>query len=912
MASSNLSSADDAFQLQMELADLRNRISVLDSGGEKSELLDLLKERDAEITIKNKQLDLLNRKFRQISEGLQKIESERQELRASYAKLEKEKGRVDRHLDMREKEIVTIAQRCAVLEEKIQESVPLRVANNNLAKERAELLKEAATMKKQIDGLEPIQADLVASRMSTKEAHDKISKLEKEAKAMSGISQSQQVKIKDMEESIQALNTERDSERKDLRALTDDLQRSKGETDAANKRLEEYCETIASMKKTHAEELNQLAAVHSKKLADSKSQSNANDETLRAEIARLTDTLTSTKSKASQLTSDLQKERGDNEDLGKKYQDEKKSRDVTESELLLKLKCKSEEISTLKSSFADASNTSNVLSCKVDTLQENIKTLEEELSDKISIEDELCRTHGIIERLRDEKDKMENSHGAQLSKLEQDLEDAWASKAEVEKTFEAKIKSVNDEKTLMENDLSETSRAHQSEIISLKNRIENLLRQNADTEKQHKAEISDLRMDRSSLKTDLEARVQSLNEEKDELEKSSREDLERGHALIRNLEIEVTELRSELDRLEQSRRQDLAAKDEHIQELEGVSLVNARKEVASLQSRIEALEKNNTDAEMAAAEIVADLEMKITDKENKSASINAALTSMRESYESEQAISKSLNSRLKKYRLDLEHARSESTELRVTVGKLEAEQDTVKDDLEDTRSQIASLQAEVNDLSFCLGNARKQISSDTDTIEKQQTLLSDRTKLLGDMVKQNREVERDLEEARGLVTELQEESDRYLQTKASSEMERRHLRDELKQKEIQYAETIRQERCLRDDVENELCKVRSELDRYRLEFKSIDELTKENLALKDKIRRQEAYLKRKLEKEKVSRNSLKGVPSLRTSSRHSNGSASIGRTGGRAPLSEVTFDAEYATMYGSPADEIDEILQDDV
>lgn len=912
MASSNQSSADDAFQLQMELADLRNRINVLDSGGEKSELLDLLKERDAEISIKDKQLDLLNRKFRQISEGLQKIESERQELRASYAKLEKEKGRVDRHLDMREKEIVTIAQRCAVLEEKIQESVPLRVANNNIAKERDELLQEVATMKKQLAGLEPIQADLVASRMSTKEAQDKISKLEEETKAMSDISQSQQVKIKDMEESIQALNSERDSERKDLRALTDDLRRSKGETDAANKKLEEYCETIASMKKAHAEALNHLTADHSKKLADSKSQSNANDETLRAEIAKLTDTLTLTKSKISQLTSDLEKQRKDNEDIGKIYQDEKESRDVTESELLLKLKCKSEEISTLKSSFADASNSANLLSRKVDTLQGNIKTLEEQVSDKTSIENELCRMRGATEQLRDEKAKMENAHAAELSKLEQDLEDAWASKAEVEKTFEAKIKSVNDEKTLMENDLSETSRAHQSEAILLKNRIESLLRQNADAEKQHKAEISDLRMNRSSLKTDLEAKVQSLTEEKVELEKSSREELERGHALIKNLETKVTDLRSELDRLERSRRQDLAAKDEHIQELEGVSLVNARKEVASLQSSIEALEKKNADSEMAAAEIVADLEMQLKDKKNESAALNAALTSMRESYESEKAISKSLNARLKKARLDLEHARSEATELRVTVGKLEAEQDAVKDELEDTRSQIASLQAEVDDLSFCLGNARKQISSDADTIEKQQTLLSDRTKLLGDMVKQNREVERDLEEARSLVTELQEESDRYLQTKASSELERRHLRDELKQKEMQYAETISQERCLRDDVENELCKVRSELDRYRLEFKSIDELTKENLALKDKIRRQEAYLKRKLEKEKVSRTSLKGVPSLRTSSRHSNGSTGIARTAGRAPLSEVMFDAEYATMYGSPADEIDEILQDDV
>ena len=38
--------SSDAFQLRMEIVDLRKKLKLLDGGGEKSELLSLLQERD--------------------------------------------------------------------------------------------------------------------------------------------------------------------------------------------------------------------------------------------------------------------------------------------------------------------------------------------------------------------------------------------------------------------------------------------------------------------------------------------------------------------------------------------------------------------------------------------------------------------------------------------------------------------------------------------------------------------------------------------------------------------------------------------------------------------------------------------------------------------------------------------------
>ena len=233
----------DAFQLRMEIVDLRKKLKLLDGGGEKSELLSLLQERDDELSLKNQQLAALNAKFRQITDGLQTIESERQADKAAYVQLEKDKGRVEKHLAMREKEIETIAQRCAGLEEKIQGSVPLRVAHNNLLKEKEDLERQMEAAQQKLLSLEPIQDELAASRAETEDALVKLKKAEDDAEAESdrlradvSILQDEkaayQTKIVELEASISKISAERDADRKDHRdattALRNDLQKSRG------------------------------------------------------------------------------------------------------------------------------------------------------------------------------------------------------------------------------------------------------------------------------------------------------------------------------------------------------------------------------------------------------------------------------------------------------------------------------------------------------------------------------------------------------------------------------------------------------------------------------------------------------------------------------------------------------------
>ena len=879
----------DAFQLRMEIVDLRKKLKLLDGGGEKSELLSLLQERDDELSLKNQQLSALNAKFRQITDGLQTIESERQADKAAYAQLEKDKGRVDQHLGMREKEIETIAQRCAELEEKIQGSVPLRVAHNNLLKEKEDLERQMEAAQQELLSLEPIQEELAASRAETEDALVKLKKAEDDAKAESDrlradVSTLQdekaahQTKIVELEASISKISAERDADRKDHRdattALRNDLQKSREETEVATKQMQEYGSQIATMKRNHTDAMAQGETEHRKEMEDTHRRSTEARDALQSTVGTLEEELASAKAKVTELMDDLKSDHDDKEAMHQQHE-------ATKIELQQKLTSREEDISTLQSSLTDASGNSDAQSKQIETLRNKVRSLEGDVSDKSSVEKDLVQTRQTVEDLERDISMMEQSHADQVSRLEEAVKESHTSKAEMEKTLEAEIASL-------EKDKSSTVARHtsevdtlQCEIASLKESIENLVQRNANADGEHESTITRLEEDASIYQS-----------------------------TIAELESKIVALTKDHDR-------EMTTKDREIRELKEVNLVAARREVSTLKSTVSELEKKNANAEMAAAEIVAELEGQMMAAKEECASLRTKVATIQEDYESEQTTSQSLQSRLKSSQIQLESARSEVVELQSAIHQSEVDRAETQTELEAAQSQVSTLLTERDDLETSLRTARKQISSDARTIEKKQTSLDDRTKLLGDMVKQNRDVEANLEEARRVTAELQDELDKLTQKGDRDRLEKDALLQELEAKEDQHLCSIEQERRAREDVEAVLSDVKAKLDRYRVDYKSAEELQKENATLVDKIRRQEAYLKRKLEREKVSRASMNGV--LRPTTRLSNGSVGTGRISGQhcAPLSEVVFSSSgYGdTSQGgasAPDDELDEILQDDV
>ena len=853
--------SSDAFQLRMEIVDLRKKLKLLDGGGEKAELISLLQERDDELSVKNQQLATLNGKFRQITDGLQTIEAERQADRAAHAQLLKDKGRVDKHLAMREKEVVTIAQRCAALEEKIQGSVPLRVAHNQLLKEKEDLERDMEAARQKLASLEPIQDELEASRANTQDARSKLKKAEEDARVASDRLNAEISSLRDdkaahrsniieLEASLHKVSAERDDERmkhKDaITSLRRDLQTSREETEATTKQLQEYGSKIATMKQSHEDATAKCETEHREEMEDTHRRSAEARNALQSIIGTLEGELAQAKAKVTELTNNVESECNDKENMRKQHE-------ATEKALQQKLTSREEEVSTLHSSLSDASGNSDALSRQIETLRNRVKSLEEE-------------SRQTVEHLERDISMMEASHADQVSKLEEDIQQVRASKADMEKTMGAKIKSLEDEATVAAARYASEVDSLRSGIASLKESNKNLLRQNADAEGERESTMAQLEEDASIYQStieDLEKKLVSLNQDHD---------------------------------------REVVRKDREIRELKEVSLVDARHEVSALKETISDLQKKSIDAEMAAAEIVAELEGKMAAARGECALLKTKIGTIQEEYESEQTASQSLQSRLKASQIQLQSVQSKVAELQSAIQLSEVDRAEIQTELEAAQSQISALQTERDD-------ARKQIKSNAGTIEKMQELLNDRTKLLGDMVKQNRDVEADLEEARRVAAKLQEESDKLTQKGDRDRMEKDELRQELEAKEDHYLRIIEQEKRAREDVEVVLTDLTAELNRYRVDYKSIEELQKENATLLDKIRRQEAYLKRKLEREKVSRATLKGA--VRPPTRLSNGSVGAGRLSGqhRAPLAEVVVSS---AGYVDADEELDEILQDDV
>ena len=510
----------------MEIVDLRKKLKLLDGGGEKSELLSLLQERDDELSLKNQQLATLNTKFRQITDGLQTIEAERQADRAAYAQLEKEKGRVDKHLTMREKEIETIAQRCATLEEKIQGSVPLRVAHNNLLKEKEGLERKMEAAQQKLLSLEPIQDELEASRAETRDALTKLKKSEEDAKTESDRFKAEiaslqedraahQSKIIELEATINKMSAERDVERKDHKAavasLQQDLQKSREETEATAKQIQEYGSKIATMKQSHADAMTKCEAEHRKEMEDTHRRSAEARDALQSTIRTLEEELANAKATVAELTNDVESERNDKENMRKDHEE-------MEKDLQQKLTSREEEISTLHSSLTDASGNSDALSKQIETLRNKVKSLEEDVLDKSCVEKELVQTRETVEQLERDISMMEASHADQVSKLEENIEQAQTSKAEVEKTMNAQINSLEEDKASTAAKHAFEVDALQSEVASLKESIDNLARQNADAEGEHEGTIARFEEDACIYQAtiaDLEKKLVSLNENHD-------------------------------------------------------------------------------------------------------------------------------------------------------------------------------------------------------------------------------------------------------------------------------------------------------------------------------------------------------------------------------------------------------------
>ena len=760
----------DVFQLQMELADLRKRMKILDKGGERAELLEMVRERDEALLAKDRSLDLLNSRFYQITQAVQLVEADRRELLERHAHQRREKEGVERDLGLREGEVTAIAQRCAELEERLKkESAVLELQCKSLTAEKDELFASNEAMREELAEGERFRSEHEDRR-----------------RAEARVLEEQRVEIARVRDAIEVLN----------------------------ERLGQKDASLVRLKESQAAEIAEL-------------RSDAHER-----ARKLVEELEQERSCATQAGAQNQKELEELRAQLKALREENESREV--------------EMAELRISLSSAEEGAVASLAKTHCLEEEIVILRQELKDKSDLKEQLDHMGNTVQQVRAENDR---ASAQKIEKLQSELEKTLMAKAELEKSLQAELsakrKETDAKKTKekdfevkLEEDRAEKER-RQEEIRSLKESIKELVQQNAAVQGTSEAQISELRKRfenqkeiTANVEADYQKKLSIVEEEKASLHGKCVEQSKNSNDMLQSLrssserkDSEILGLQAALQQLETSRLKDLEAKDMDIEKLERGALAVARSEVKALKESIAFLKDKSADAEVVSAEIVGDLEQNLKERE----------------------------------------------------------------------SEVNELQQTIKGLTLSLERSRAQMTSDASTIAKKQNLLQSRTQLLGEMVKQNRELDFDLQEARKVVSELQEESDKYMQMTTSAALERDALKKKATKTENEWQQCIRHERRLREESENELMATKLEVEKYRTDFKDFHELSKENTALKDKIRRQEAYLKRKLKKEKVSRNPHKGDLSSQPSSY-----IASGNMGRRMPLAQMHID------------ELGDVLQDDV
>jgi chromosome segregation ATPase len=302
--------------------------------------------------------------------------------------------------------------------------------------------------------------------------------------------------------------------------------------------------------------------------------------------------------------------------------------------------------------------------------------------------------------------------------------------------------------------------------------------------------------------------------------------------------------RGKLDRAVKERRkwEEVASKNQN----ENKAL---RTKVEDTSMQLRAIKEKMQQHEIDSAEIVSELEDKIDDWTTKCSAMSKDLNDRHAKYES---FAKDMEGKL-------QFALAEKASIEVELEEKLAELHQMHS------AALAALNQEHEDTVTRLGNeARKWRSRASDPsslaqkhdLDGLKSLLDERTRVLRDVMEQNESTAKDLEEAQALVVDLQEQSEEYLRNKECAEAEF----EESERKRIELEDTMNRalhaELLIRGEVQAELDAIRQNLATQRKDGKDFISLEKENFSLKDKIGRQEQYMKRKNKQERVLRERL--------------------------------------------------------
>ena len=126
------------------------------------------------------QLRVLHERFHHIQEGLGTIDQERATLVGKAEKLEQEKKAIQRQLELRDKEILSLVKRCASQEERMKETSQLRAKNKELSTRLESAKKKSRKFHEEEESISSLRRQLQESELTREELQDRLAKVQRE------------------------------------------------------------------------------------------------------------------------------------------------------------------------------------------------------------------------------------------------------------------------------------------------------------------------------------------------------------------------------------------------------------------------------------------------------------------------------------------------------------------------------------------------------------------------------------------------------------------------------------------------------------------------------------------------------------------------------------------------------------
>ena len=207
--------------------------------------------------------------------------------------------------------------------------------------------------------------------------------------------------------------------------------------------------------------------------------------------------------------------------------------------------------------------------------------------------------------------------------------------------------------------------------------------------------------------------------------------------------------------------------------------------------------------------------------------------------------------------------KEDDTEIRKQRDALQKAESETRNELEDLKVEYKDAVARDKELANIklrnqeslhkeeLEAALSELESTFQKLNDSEKLLAERTCRLGEMTDHNRDIELELEKEQ---TERQTIEKKFLKEQNNLrevKTDLKKLQGELRRKENYLESKLKEEQNQKEYAEESLRIARNKYKDAIKTKRNVTELERENKELKDKISRQEAYLQRKLQKEKA-------------------------------------------------------------